>query len=90
MLLEYDVRYSSCRKLKAWLPKDEYPPRHAGALEQFGREAGQIIDAFVKTVTSRERPDRIYHYTTDAGLKASWSLASCGSLIFAALMIHPN
>lgn len=39
------------------------------ALEKFGCEAGQIIDTFVKTVTSRERPDRIYHYTTDAGLK---------------------
>ena len=49
--------------------KDEYPRDMQGALEQFGREAGQIIDAFVKTVTSRERPDRIYHYTTDAGLK---------------------
>jgi hypothetical protein len=39
------------------------------ALEQFGREAGQIIDAFVETVKSRKRPDRIYHYTDDEGLK---------------------
>ena len=49
--------------------KDEYPRDMQGALEQFGGEAGQIIDALVKTVTSRERPDRVYHYTTDAGLK---------------------
>jgi hypothetical protein len=50
-------------------PKDEYPRDMQEALEQFGCEAQQIIEAFVKTVSSRKRPDRIYHYTDDAGLK---------------------
>jgi hypothetical protein len=49
--------------------KDEYPRDMQEALERFGCEAQQIIDAFVKTVTSRKRPDHIYHYTDDAGLK---------------------
>ncbi len=49
--------------------KDEYPRDMQKALEQFGCEAQQIIEAFVKTVSSRKRPDRIYHYTNDAGLK---------------------
>jgi len=51
------------------VPKDEYPLEMQKALEQFGCEAQQIIEAFVKTVSSRKRPVRIYHYTTDAGLK---------------------
>ena len=50
-------------------PKDEYPRDMQKALDQFGCEAQQIIGAFVKTVSSRKRPDRIYHYTDDAGLK---------------------
>jgi hypothetical protein len=51
------------------VPKDEYPLEMQKALEQFGCEAQQIIDAFVETVKSRKRPDRIYHYTDDEGLK---------------------
>src|SRR5271169_4560199 len=49
--------------------KDEYPRDMQKALEQFGCDAQQIIEAFVKTISSRKRPDRIYHYTDDAGLK---------------------
>jgi peptidyl-tRNA hydrolase len=51
------------------VPDREIPRDMQKALEQFGCEAQQIIEAFVKTVSSRKRPDRIYHYTNDAGLK---------------------
>ncbi len=39
------------------------------ALDQFASEAQKIIGAFVEAVRLRPRPERIYHYTNDAGLK---------------------
>ena len=52
--------------------KDELPRDMQKALEQFRLEAEQIIgrdSPFVKSLTSQKPPDRIYHYTDDAGLK---------------------
>jgi hypothetical protein len=52
--------------------QDEYPRDIQDALDTFRCEAEQIIgpeSPFVKSLTSQKPPDRIYHYTNDAGLK---------------------
>jgi hypothetical protein len=52
--------------------KDGYPREMQEALNQFGRDAEQIIgreSPFVKSLTSQKAPASIYHYTNDAGLK---------------------
>ena len=52
--------------------KDEYPREMSDSLNKFHNEAEQIIgpdSLFVRSLTSQKPPDRIYHYTTDAGLR---------------------
>ncbi len=40
-----------------------------GVLEQFGRDANQIVESFLSDIASREPPPIIYHYTNDSWLK---------------------
>jgi len=49
--------------------KDAHTQDPRDTLEQFGREAEQIIGTFVETLTMRKPPARICHYTNEAGLK---------------------
>lgn len=53
-------------------PTGESPLYMQNLIEQLCSEADQIIgpnSPFVKSITSQQPPDRIYHYTNDVGLK---------------------
>ena len=45
------------------------PPDMRDALESFGREADEIVDAFLTTLEASPLPPVLYHYTNEAGLK---------------------
>lgn len=69
------------------VPNRKVPRDVQETLGQFQRDAQEIIDAFVETVTAEKPPDRVSHYTTDAGLKGIlesgklWLTDICGLTI---------
>src|SRR5208282_2512478 len=45
------------------------PPELRDALAKFGRDAEEIVDAFLKTLETTHPPPILYHYTDHVGLR---------------------
>jgi hypothetical protein len=47
----------------------DIPPDLRDALAKFGREAEEIVDAFLTTLEAAPPPPILYHYTNDVGVR---------------------